>query len=85
MDITDNGWERINPNLFGDSEGTFRFTYNGGTLNAGTTFDLIFDGDVNVTNTNNPDWDVTDLNFSFGGLNMNSSGDQIFVMQHRTT
>ena len=60
----------------------FRFTYNGGTLNAGTTFDLIFDGDVNVTNTNNPDWDVTDLNFSFGGLNMNSSGDQIFVMQN---
>ncbi len=81
IDITDNGWERVFPDFFGDSEGTFRFTYNAGTIAAGTTFELFFDGDVNVTNGNNPSWDVTDLNFSFGGLNMNSSGDQIFVMQ----
>ncbi len=84
LDITDNGWERVFPNLWGDSEGTFRFTFNAGTITAGTTFQLIFDGDVNTTNSNNPDWNVTDINFSFGGLNMNSSGDQIFVMQDGT-
>ena len=44
LDITDNGWERLVANRFGETEGTFRFTNNGGTISAGTTFNLTFRG-----------------------------------------
>ncbi|MFT5168801.1 MAG: hypothetical protein ACI8P3_004046, partial [Saprospiraceae bacterium] len=82
IDLTDNGWERTTPNRWGDSEGTLRFNYNGGSISAGTSFNLIFRGNLTATQAANPNWTITDLNNApVGTLNMNSGGDQIYIMQ----
>ena len=87
IDFTDNGWERVNINAFGDTEGTFGFTRTGGLIPAGTSFEITFRGSLAATQAINAGWTVTDLNLdpplSFN-LNMNSGGDQIFVMQGGT-
>ncbi len=82
IDLTDNGWERSVSNRWGDSEGALRCTYSGGTISAGTSFNLIFRGDLTATQAANPSWTITDLNLApVGTLNLNSGGDQIYVMQ----
>ena len=82
IDITDNGWQRLNPNQFGDNEGIFRFTYTAAApIPAGTVFTLIFLNDATGVDPLNPDWSVVDLNVEPRWLNMNTNGDQIYIMQ----
>ncbi len=79
FDMTDNGWQRVNANQWGDSEGAVRCVYNGGaTIVAGTkiTFRLPSIGLVPVA-TN---WSFADLG-SGATVNMSSGGDQLHFMQ----
>lgn len=86
IDLTDNGWERVNPGLFGDSEGTLRMTFNTAipkgqvitisAINTPETYACIsHPGGISFTNVNNPP--------GFA-MNMNSGGDQLFFMQGGT-
>ncbi len=85
IDFTDNGWERAMANRWGDSEGTLRFTYSGGGILAGTSFDIIFGANLAATQASNPSWTISDLNNApVGTLNMNSGGDQLYIMQDGT-
>jgi hypothetical protein len=84
FDITDNGWERVSAGLWGDSEGTYRMTRTGGTIPAGTSFELTLITSFTATQTANPDWTFINLNVpsTFDrNVNMNSGGDQMYVMQ----
>ena len=87
IDVSDNGWERVMANRFGDSEGTYRLTRTGGTIAAGTSFDFRFTNDLVSTQAANPDWTVSNINVPSTlerNVNLNSGGDQIFVMQNGT-
>ena len=86
IDLTDNGWERVNPGLFGDSEGTLRMTFNTAipkgqvitisAINTPETYTCVsHPGGITFTNVNNPP--------GFA-MNMNSGGDQLFFMQGGT-
>lgn len=90
IEITDNGYERVSAGLWGNTEGTIRFTYNGiNTISAGTT--ICFKGsgsnssnyDVIVCGTNNTtDWSITSLN---GGNSFDlNSTDQLWILQNGT-
>ncbi|MFK8008223.1 MAG: gliding motility-associated C-terminal domain-containing protein [Saprospiraceae bacterium] len=84
FDITDNGWERASTGFWGDSEGTYRMTRTGGTITAGTSFELILVTSFTATQAANPDWTFTNLNVPSTldrNVNMNSGGDQMYVMQ----
>lgn len=82
IDLTDNGWERQNPNRFGSSEGFFRFqkNTNSGTIPAGQVFRLNMNQNGNPTNLQNPDWDYINAS-SVGSFDLRADGDQFFVMQ----
>lgn len=82
IDITDNGWEREFPGLWGNTEGFVRITRTLDTIRAGTviTFEL-------PTMINDPYEAVSpDQNWTFeslgtNALNFNDSGDQIYFLQ----
>ena len=80
FEITDNGWERQNPNQWGDSEGTIRITRTGTDIPAGTaiTFRFAF-GNYSAAYPDNS-WQFSELN---GGnaFDINNGGDQIFFLQ----
>lgn len=83
IDITDNGWERVNPGLWGDTEGVIRLTRTGGTVSSGTVITIQFlNGGYNVLSPDN-NWSITDLNPPVPPLtiNLNSMGDQLYFMQ----
>lgn len=84
LDFTDNGWQRLNANFWGTTEGTIRITRTGGTIPAGTVITILVNNN-NVTGIS-PDnnWSSTSLNGAFNYMNINTSGDQIFVMQAGT-
>ena len=85
IDITDNGWERVNPFTWGDSEGTYRFERTGGTIPAGTTFNFTLRSDIGTSQAVTPGWVISDLNVPPPGItsvNMNSGGDQLYIMQN---
>ena len=84
FDITDNGWERVNANEFGDTEGILRFTRSGATIPAGTIFSIIFGQNLTETSTANPDWSIGSVSGGLTNVNLNSGGDQFFVMQGGT-
>ncbi len=76
--MTDNGWERTTANLWGDTEGFYVCTYNGpGNIPAGTAFTFTF---PNAASPTCPNWTFTTTNV----LNMNSGGDQLYIMQAGT-
>ncbi|MBL7962434.1 MAG: hypothetical protein JNM31_01195 [Flavobacteriales bacterium] len=85
LDITDNGYSRCTPGLWGDTEGTVRLTRTGPTIPAGT---VITWRARNTSGANNvvaigPDvfWKCASLNGGTSTFNLNASGDQIFFMQ----
>lgn len=91
IDITDNAWQRNNNNRFGNNEGALRFNRTGGTISAGTIFQLIIVSyNNNVSryesalshNTINPDWTVTSISNSAAttGVNVAVAGDQVLIM-----
>lgn len=84
LDLTDQGYSRCYPGLWGTNEGLLRITRTGTTIPAGTVITLRFNGSGGVTGVM-PDaaWSVTVIGgHSF--LNLNSSGDQLFFMQGGT-
>jgi hypothetical protein len=82
--ITDNGYSRCTPGLWGNTEGTVRLVRTGPTIPAGQVITL------RITNTSGagniiglaPDagWSCTSLNGTTT-VNLNSGGDQIFFGQ----
>ncbi len=81
LDITDNGWQRANPNRWGNTEGTVRMTRTGGNIIAGTVLTIRFDGNGNGSSVA-PDaaWTFTNLNGA-NQFDLNVGGDQFFFMQ----
>ncbi len=86
IDMTDNGWERVNPGFFGNSEGTLRMTFNTAIskgevitislVNSPETYTCVsHPGGINFANINSPP--------GFA-MNMNAGGDQLFFMQGGT-
>ena len=79
FDMTDNGWQRLNANQWGDTEGTVKCTYNGATtITAGTKITFRLPSILGLPVATN--WAFTDLG-SASTVNMNSDGDQLYFMQ----
>ena len=80
--ITDNGYERVFPGLWGDGEGTVRMVRTGIAIPAGQviTFRFAGSGASNVSSVA-PDasWSCTGLTTT--ATNLNNGGDQLFFMQ----
>lgn len=81
LDLTDNGYERCNPGLWSDNEGTLRMTRTGPTIPAGSIITIRIGGTGSITGLV-PDnlWNITTLSAT-SFLNLSSSGDQLFFMQ----
>lgn len=81
LDITDNGYERRFPGLWGDTEGTYRATRTGGTILAGTV--ITFRIKSGAFSCIYPDANFTfnSINGGWNSFNLNSGGDQIYFMQ----
>ncbi len=77
LHMTDNGWERCNTNQWGDTEGFYTCTYTGAGIPAGQVFTFTF---PNSASPSSPGWTFT----TSGTLNLNSGGDQLYVMQGGT-
>lgn len=86
IDLTDNGWERVNPNTFGNSEGVVRIRRTGGLIPAGTVITLQAEGVGGALRVIGPDtlWSIAALNNTANSVNLNNGGDQIFFMQGGT-
>lgn len=83
IDLTDNGWERLNANAFGNSEGVLRIERTGASIAAGTIITLRTQGvggDYEIIAPDNA-WTLTRLNTLGNNLNLNAGGDQLFFMQ----
>ncbi len=94
IDFTDNGYERVSASLWGDTEGTLRFTRTGANIPAGTVITFVgqdggatptlgTDFDIYINGSNdNANWDLASLNGSYS-FNMNAN-DQVWIMQNGT-
>lgn len=87
LDITDCGYERANIGQWGDTEGLFRITRNGGNLPKGTIVTIQVNGSTNAITTS-AGWAVSTTvatpNNVTGNFNMQAGGDQIFFCQGGT-
>ena len=85
LDITDNGWETVNPGFWGTGEGVLHMVRMGGTITRGTviTVEAILSGGSWTYRTVSPDnqWTITDLNAPTGNFNIDNGGEQLFFMQ----
>ncbi|RBA27309.1 hypothetical protein DPN68_12850, partial [Flavobacterium tibetense] len=81
--MTDNGYERVNAGLWGDTEGVYFFTRTGATIPAGTVITFRFLNTTPFVEFNSPDnnWTFNKVAGFGGNLVMNSGGDQVFFMQ----
>ena len=87
IEMTDNGWERVNASQWGNTEGVIQATRTGTTIPAGTVITFRFSGDAGGTYTAiQPDasWTIAEIHTNGSDLIMNSGGDQIFFMQGGT-
>lgn len=84
IDITDNGWERENAGLWGNTEGFIRATRSGGTIPAGTLITFEFPPTQTNSVAISPDGDWTFSILGTNALNFNDSGDQIYFLQGGT-
>lgn len=84
--ITDNGYERSFSGLWGETEGVYQFTRNGGTILAGTVITFRFLNSAPYMEFVSPDiaWTFAKAPGFTSTLNTNSGGDQIFFMQGGT-
>lgn len=80
LDFTDNGWQRANAGFWGTTEGVLRITRTGATIPAGTVITIRINNTTVTGISPDANWSSISLNGG-AGLNMNNSGDQIFVMQ----
>lgn len=84
IDLTDNGWQRENANLHGNTEGYYRVTRNGGTITAGTVITIYLQNSAPFFIGVYPDNDWSLDIKTPGSAVLNSNGDQIFFMQGGT-
>lgn len=94
--ITDNGYERCQPGMWGNAEGTVKMTRTGAEIPAGQVITFRFrnvTGPLNVVGiAPDSDWDYASLNHPVGApppnfsytLALNNGGDQLFFMQGGT-
>jgi len=84
--ITDNGYERSFVGLWGETEGVYQFTRNGGTIPAGTVITFRFLNASPFMEFTSPDtsWTFAKAPGFTSTLNTNSGGDQLFFMQGGT-
>ena len=84
--ITDNGFQRVTANEWGDTEGVYLFTRTGGTIPAGTviTFRLLNTNPFVEFHSPDANWVFNKVAGFGGNLVMNSGGDQIFFTQGGT-
>ena len=82
FDMTDNGWQRVNANLWGSSEGIVRVKRTGTPIAKGTivTFRFHNGGTYECVYPDN-NWTFTQQNAVGADLVLNSNGDQIYFMQ----
>jgi len=83
IDLTDNGWERDNPEQWGNTEGTIRFTRTGADIPPGEIF--TFRGKDSPSNfsgvgLSDNGWSVSSLNANYN-FNLNTT-DQVWIMQY---
>lgn len=87
IDLTDNGYERTQSGLWGNTEGTVRLQRTGGVIPAGTVITFVNTGSTSTAwdfITPDDGWSVSNIGAPTGSLNMNSGGDQLFIMQGGT-
>lgn len=89
IDFTDNGYERENAGLWGDTEGTIRMTWNGASpLATGTVICIQGNGnsssdfDIYTCGVLDTDWIISSLNGS-SNFDLNDA-DEIYIMQNGT-
>ncbi|HKK76070.1 MAG TPA: gliding motility-associated C-terminal domain-containing protein [Saprospiraceae bacterium] len=83
IDLTDNGWERLQPGTFGNSEGILRIERSGANLPAGSVVTLQTagtNGNYQITSPDS-DWIITPLHAVGNALNLSGGGDQLIFMQ----
>lgn len=82
IDLIDNGWERGQPNRFGDTEGAWRLTLDKVSIPAGKVFSLQLESSISACNFHNTDWTFSDLStIGNSTFNLNNGGDQFFLAQ----
>ncbi len=86
IDFTDNGWERDNPGLWGNTEGFVRMVRTGGVIPAGTPIRIQLPTQIGggyAATLPDADWNIFEL--SAGNpfpANLNgTTGDQIYFLQ----
>src|SRR5690554_4114479 len=81
LDFTDNGWERANAGFWGTTEGVIRITRTGTTIPAGTVITMRINNNSMTGLSPDAMWNSAHLSGGAYNLNLNNSGDQIFIMQ----
>lgn len=85
LDLTDNGWERLIPGKWGNSEGILTAARTGTTIPAGTVITFVFPPVGNQPYAAlAPDNNWVFSQQSLNGVNLNSGGDQLFFLQGGT-
>jgi len=87
IEMTDNGWERVNTGQWGNTEGVIQAVRTGGTIPAGTVITFRFSGATGgIYTAVSPDanWNISEIHTTGTDLIMNAGGDQIFFMQGGT-
>lgn len=85
LDLTDNGWERLLPAKWGNSEGILATVRVGSTIPAGTVITFVFPPVGNQPyQARTPDTAWVFSQSSLNTLNLNSGGDQLFFLQGGT-
>ncbi len=80
IEVTDNGWERVNPGLWGNSEEVLQMTINS-PIPAGQVITFISDNNANYNSPSHPTISFAELTPQIASMNFNSSGDQIYFLQ----
>lgn len=81
IDFTDNGWERLNPGQWGNTEGFIRAVRTGMDIQAGQviTFEFPPTQTGHLAIAPDPEWEFQLLGTN--ALNFNDSGDQLYILQ----
>ena len=82
LDLTDNGWERLNAGQWGNNEGFVSMERTGGTIPAGTVITIRLPSVGNsgyMAVAPDADWSFTAQ--SFATVNLNLNGDQVYFLQ----
>ena len=80
--ITDNGYERVDTNKWGTSEGTYLIKRTGGTIPAGTVITIRLKNNSPYFEGVYPDnnWSMTNIGWAGTSVVLNSYGDQIYFL-----